>query len=139
MKCLAGAREADETVIGSGRKRHLPCLLGTQHSLWPGRIAFDLGLLNGVGPMTHGHIVDARLRAESRKLIGLLTPRETDVLEEIVAGGSNESIGRKLGLSRRSVDLDRASLMRKLNAGSPADAVRIALHAGLGETRQRPR
>ncbi|MDP4576044.1 LuxR C-terminal-related transcriptional regulator [Qipengyuania sp. G39] len=72
-----------------------------------------------------------RRRAEARKVIGLLTGREMDVLKGLVDGASNKEIARRLGISPRTVEIHRANMMGRLNAQSVADAVRIGLYAGL--------
>ena len=72
-----------------------------------------------------------RRRAEARRRTNLLSTREMEVLLGIVEGGSNKSIGQNLNISARTVEVHRSNIMRKLGARSPADAVRIALHAGL--------
>jgi two-component system response regulator FixJ len=57
----------------------------------------------------------------------LLTPRERQVLGEIVEGASNREVGEKLGISPRTVEVHRARIMEKLNAKNAADLVRIVL------------
>lgn len=59
-----------------------------------------------------------------------LTPREREVLAEIVAGASNKEAGRHLGVSPRTVEVHRARIMEKLGARNAADLVRIALGPG---------
>ena len=74
-----------------------------------------------------------RLRAGASVKISNLSPRERDVLIQIVNGLSNKEIGEALKISPRTVEIHRSNLMRKLNAQSASDAVRIALYAGLHE------
>ena len=59
-----------------------------------------------------------------------LTPRERQVLAEIMAGASNKEVGRKLGISPRTVEVHRARIMGKLGAKNAADLVRIVLGQG---------
>jgi FixJ family two-component response regulator len=61
----------------------------------------------------------------------LLTPRERQVLEQVIAGASNKEAGRKLGISPRTVEVHRARIMEKLGARNAADLVRIVLGPGL--------
>ena len=57
----------------------------------------------------------------------LLTPREREVLEQIVDGASNKQIGRDLGISPRTIEVHRARIMAKTGAKNAADLVRIVL------------
>ena len=65
------------------------------------------------------------------KGIELLTPREREVLERVVAGASNKEAGRMLGISPRTIEVHRARIMDKLTARNTADLVRIVLGSGL--------
>jgi FixJ family two-component response regulator len=60
-------------------------------------------------------------------LLARLTAREQQVLERIVAGRLNKQIADDLGISIKTVEAHRASVMDKLNAGTVADLMRIAL------------
>ena len=60
-----------------------------------------------------------------------LTPREKDVLQQLVAGRSNKEAGLELGISPRTVEIHRARLMEKMTAGSLAELVRMAIEAGI--------
>ena len=62
-----------------------------------------------------------------------LTPRERSVLLALVGGRSNKEIARDMGISHRTVEVHRASLMTRLGARNLAEAVRMALAAGLGK------
>lgn len=57
----------------------------------------------------------------------LLTPREHEVLGQIVTGDSNKEAGRRLGISPRTVEVHRARIMDKLHARNAADLLRIVL------------
>lgn len=59
-----------------------------------------------------------------------LTPREQEVLGEIVKGLSNKEAGRALLISPRTVEVHRARIMQKLGARNAADLVRIVLSGG---------
>jgi FixJ family two-component response regulator len=63
-----------------------------------------------------------KLRFES------LTPREHEVLAQVVLGHANKVIASELGMSEKTVKAHRGHLMRKLAALSVADLVRIASH-----------
>lgn len=62
-----------------------------------------------------------------------LTEREREVLDGLVAGNANKVIGLDLGISPRTVEIYRANVMAKLQAGSLSELVRMALIAGLPE------
>ena len=64
--------------------------------------------------------------------IAALSPRERDVLDLLLAGKPNKHIARDLGLSPRTVEVHRRRLMARLGVGSLAEAVRLAVRAGLG-------
>jgi two-component system, LuxR family, response regulator FixJ len=68
--------------------------------------------------------------AESR--IALLTGRERQVLEHLVAGRANKVIAHELDISPRTVEIHRAHLMEKMQARSLSDLIRLALAAGVG-------
>ena len=56
-----------------------------------------------------------------------LTPREREVLAQIVSGASNKEAGRTLSISPRTVEVHRARIMDKLGAKNAADLVRIVM------------
>jgi len=60
-----------------------------------------------------------------------LSSREREVLEGLVAGKPNKIIAFDLGISPRTVEIYRANVMTKMNAGSLSELVRMALLAGL--------
>lgn len=67
----------------------------------------------------------------ARDLIARLTPRESEVLLGLMAGGSNKSIARALNVSPRTVEMHRANMMDRLGARSLPEALRVAHDAGL--------
>lgn len=69
--------------------------------------------------------------AEATTQLESLTPRERDVLQGIVNGHTNKAIAAQLGISRRTVEAHRESLMRKLEIHSVAGLTRFALEAGM--------
>ena len=71
----------------------------------------------------------ARVEIDSR--IAALSNRERDVLTGLVAGRANKQIAYDLGISPRTVEIYRANLMNKMQAGSLSELVRMALVAGV--------
>jgi len=59
--------------------------------------------------------------------LALLTDRERQVLDLIVAGKANKVIAHELTISPRTVEIHRARVMEKMEAGNLADLVRKAL------------
>jgi len=55
-----------------------------------------------------------------------LTPRERDVLAEVVTGLHNKDVARRLAISPRTVEVHKARIMAKLGARNLADLIRIA-------------
>jgi two-component system response regulator FixJ len=64
-------------------------------------------------------------------LVAGLTPRERELLQGLLAGLSNKGVANLLGVSVRTIEMHRGNLMARLGVKSLADAVRIALAAGL--------
>ena len=76
------------------------------------------------GPLSRRH-------AYAVSLVKTLSPRQREVLEQIAAGHRSKQIAFKLGLSEKTIKMHRSLLLPKLGANNIADAVRIAVEAGL--------
>jgi two-component system response regulator FixJ len=63
--------------------------------------------------------------------LSLLSARERQVLEGVVAGLPNKTIAYDLGLSPRTVEVYRARLMEKMKASTLPELVRLAFSAGV--------
>ena len=78
---------------------------------------------------------ERRVRNERRNLnealLRKLTAREQQVLERITAGRLNKQIADDLGISIKTVEAHRASIMDKTNSGTVADLMRVVLGAGI--------
>lgn len=73
-----------------------------------------------------------QLDRESRSgLLAQLTPRERDVLTGIARGLTNKETAGELGISHRTVETHRESLMRKLRIHTVAGLTKFALEMGL--------
>jgi two-component system response regulator NreC len=60
-----------------------------------------------------------------------LTEREREVLQLVVLGHTNKQMAEMLGISMRTVEAHRASLLRIVGVKTRAELVRFALDAGL--------
>ena len=61
----------------------------------------------------------------------ILSPREREVLDGMVAGHPNKVIAFNLSLSPRTVEIHRARVMDKMQARSLSELVRLAIAAGI--------
>lgn len=69
---------------------------------------------------------DERGVAKIRAAFDALTPREREVTDFVIAGLLNKQIAAKMGISEATVKLHRGQAMRKMNARSLAELVRMA-------------
>jgi FixJ family two-component response regulator len=63
--------------------------------------------------------------SEARHLLDLLTPREFQVMELVVAGMLNKQIAGELGTAEKTVKVHRGRVMQKLGVTSVAELVRL--------------
>ena len=56
-----------------------------------------------------------------------LSPRERQVMSSVVAGMANKQIAAKLGLSEKTIEVHRGSVMRKMQVESVPDLVRASM------------
>jgi FixJ family two-component response regulator len=73
----------------------------------------------------------ARLKESFRSL----SPRERDVLNGVVSGLLNKQVAAEIGTTEATVKFHRGQLMRKMNAQSVPDLVRMASELGISVTR----
>ena len=63
--------------------------------------------------------------------LGALTPREREVLEQLVMGRTNKVAAHELEISYRTVEVYRRNVMAKMGADSLSHLVRMTLAAGI--------
>jgi two-component system, LuxR family, response regulator FixJ len=63
--------------------------------------------------------------------VATLSPRERQVMDGLIAGFSNKLIAREYDISPRTIEVYRANVMTKMQAGSLSELVRLAMRAGL--------
>ena len=62
-------------------------------------------------------------------MLATLTPREKEVMDEVVAGRHNREIAHALDISPRTVEVHKARLLAKLRVSTIADLVRLSLQS----------
>jgi FixJ family two-component response regulator len=98
-----------------------------------------------VKPVNHGELLDAIQRAVNRDLaarsereqacalrerFALLTPREREVCDLVVAGLRNKQIAERLGTAEKTVKTHRGQVMHKLGVRSVVELVRLVDRVG---------
>lgn len=79
---------------------------------------------DAVGPRSARH-------AQAVAIVKTLSPRQREILERIAAGHRSKQIAWQLSLSEKTVKMHRTLLFQKLGTTNLADAIRIAVEAGL--------
>ena len=94
-----------------------------------GRLAWFLGSQVDLGSDSET-LFDTR-RAHSVSLVKSLPGRRRQVLELMARGLLNKQIAWELKISEKTVKMHRALLLEQLGVATSADAIRIAVEAGL--------
>ncbi len=74
-----------------------------------------------------GDLLD--LRGDAARHVAGLTPRQREIMTWVLAGHPSKNIAADLGISRRTVENHRASIMRKTGTRSLPALARLALAA----------
>ncbi|HSR00097.1 MAG TPA: PAS domain-containing protein [Sphingomicrobium sp.] len=67
----------------------------------------------------------------ARGLVARLSPRQKEVLSRLAEGKRIKQIAHELKLSERTVKMHRAAMLRSLDVRTNAEAIRLAVRAGL--------
>jgi PAS domain S-box-containing protein len=94
-----------------------------------GELAFFLGSQVDLGQ--NGSTALTIRQARARSMIAALPLRQRQVLEAMAKGLLNKQIAFSLGIAEKTVKMHRALLLDRLGVGTSADAIRIAVEAGL--------
>ena len=144
MPGLSGLDLQDELVAAG---RTLPIIFISGHGSIPlsvramkaGAVDFiekpfeDQSLLDAINQSLtkdrQAKLEQAELR-EIQRRVDSLTPREREVFAQVVSGKLNKHIAFELGTSERTIKAHRARVMKKMQANSLADLIRLAEKAG---------
>ena len=74
---------------------------------------------------------DARAMIERARMQSDLSPRDLQIISLLVSGASRTTIAEQLGMSAKTVDNHRTSIMAKLGVHSMAELLALALREGL--------
>jgi FixJ family two-component response regulator len=151
---LPGDSGLDFPKLLSQRGIHIPTIFITGHAdtamsiraMKEGAVEFlikpfrDQELLDAVN---HALDLDRAYRVKYNELSKIraryaqLTPRQKQVLELVVAGLSNSQIALELGVRQATVKVHRGQVVRKMQAKSVPDLVRLAEQVGVPQPRSR--
>ncbi|GHA84437.1 hypothetical protein GCM10009069_04430 [Algimonas arctica] len=77
------------------------------------------------------NITSSRTLAVAEDRVKRLTPQQTRVLSHVAKGYRNKQIAHLLEISESTVKLHRASALTKLHVSTTAEAIRLAVEAGI--------
>lgn len=126
------------------RNMHIPAVIITGHGDVPMAVrAMKSGAIDFIEkPFNDEALLDAIRRAiayeeqqrnshsehlQVQERMSHLTPREYEVMTMVTDGRSNKEIANTLGVSAKTIEAHRARVMEKMQAGSLAELVRMAL------------
>ena len=92
-----------------------------------------IGMIETALSQNDGGSKSEAVTAEMATRVASLTQRERQVMQGLVSGQSNKVIAREYDISPRTVEVYRANVMTKMQAGSLSELVRFAIRAGVFE------
>lgn len=90
-----------------------------------------LTVLNRLLSQSHAAAEQEARKEQAQERLGRLTDREREVFNGLVVGKTNKAVALDLNISPRTVEIHRAHIMAKLEAGTLSDLVRLALVLGI--------
>lgn len=87
--------------------------------------------LTAAARLLNERLAEGDRRRQAREKVEQLSAREQEVLQGLMAGQSNKELARSLGIGLRTVEMHRGHMMERLGASSVAQAVAMAIDAGL--------
>jgi DNA-binding NarL/FixJ family response regulator len=100
-------------------------LIGAVKALHAGKAHFGAAAARVLAQQVH------KPEGDSGDPYGRLTPREREVFHMVVEGRTSKEIAARLGISTKTAENHRASVLDKLGARNTADVVRYAVRRGL--------
>ena len=94
-----------------------------------GELAWFLGSQVDLGPAGPGSLPGRQAEA-ARRVTGL-SPRQRQILGLVARGMLNKQNAYRLGISEKTVKMHRALMLERLGVATSAEAIRIAVEAGL--------
>jgi PAS domain S-box-containing protein len=96
-----------------------------------GQVQYYLGSQIEVVDQGANNLRENPATAEAMGRIEGLTPRQRQILSAMAGGKLNKQIAWDLGLSERTIKMHRAAMFRALDVRTSAEAIRVAVEAGL--------
>src|ERR1700676_300645 len=90
-----------------------------------------IGMIDAALKKAEPGLATEAIRLEIASRIATLSPRERQVMEGLIAGLSNKLIAKEYDISPRTIEVYRANVMTKMQAGSLSELVRLAMRAGV--------
>jgi two-component system response regulator FixJ len=149
MPGMDGMELLRQLNLGSGARK-LPIIVMTGHGDVPLAVEamklgaldflekpFDddrlIGMIATALTQNEGGAKNEALTAGMAARVASLTQRERQVMQGLVSGQSNKVIAREYDISPRTVEVYRANVMTKMQAGNLSELVRFAIQAGVFE------